>query len=507
MAWLTMVFTTYLFVFYFLPLVLVFYYALDGLSRQAGASDGRTCLVLNTLLVLASYIFYGWWNPWFIFLMLGITVVNYVCGRIIGLPGISRRLSFWVVTCAIVVSLGTLGFFKYFLFFEANLNQVLAWFGAGTVRVLAITLPIGISFYTFHALSYTIDVYRGTAPPVRSFIDFACYIALFPQLVAGPIIRYNTVADQLVSRSHTWEKFASGVTLFILGFAKKILLANPMGRVADAAFDAQSLSTPDAWFGALAYAFQIYFDFSGYSDMAIGLGRMIGFEFLKNFDSPYKAESITDFWRRWHISLSTFLRDYLYIPLGGNRKGPRRTYVNLILVMLLGGLWHGANWTFVAWGAYHGILLAFERFRGKRSAYRTMAAAGPRGGHVRPGADLMGPVSLGESARGHELPGGHDRAGEIRLRDAALAGLALYAGDAPDHGHRGRGRRLADPGARVEQGGHLAQGNPRASAVLRLAAGDVLAVVQPVPLLPVLGSLPCGWTVVRTSSWPLSSSP
>ena len=238
-------------------------------------------------------------------------------------------------------------------------------------RVLAIALPIGISFYTFHALSYTIDVYRGTAPPVRSFIDFACYIALFPQLVAGPIIRYNTVADQLVSRSHTWEKFASGVTLFILGFAKKILLANPMGRVADAAFDAQSLSAPDAWFGALAYAFQIYFDFSGYSDMAIGLGRMIGFEFLKNFDSPYQAESITDFWRRWHISLSTFLRDYLYIPLGGNRKGPRRTYVNLIVVMLLGGLWHGANWTFVAWGAYHGILLAFERFRGKRSALRS----------------------------------------------------------------------------------------------------------------------------------------
>jgi alginate O-acetyltransferase complex protein AlgI len=365
-----MVFTTYLFVFYFLPLVLLLYYALDGSSRRAGASDGRTCLVLNTLLVLASYIFYGWWDPRYIFLMLGVTAVNYVCGRIIGLKGISRRVSSCVVTFAIVVSLGTLGFFKYFVFIEANLNQVLAWFGAGTVRVLAITLPIGISFYTFHALSYTIDVYRGTAPPVRSFVDFACYIALFPQLVAGPIIRYNTVADQLVSRSHTWEKFASGVTLFILGFAKKILLANPMGQVADAAFGAQSLSAADAWFGALAYAFQIYFDFSGYSDMAIGLGRMIGFEFLKNFDSPYKAESITDFWRRWHISLSTFLRDYLYVPLGGNRKGPRRTYVNLIVVMLLGGLWHGANWTFVAWGAYHGTLLAFERFRGKRSAYQ-----------------------------------------------------------------------------------------------------------------------------------------
>ncbi len=368
LAWLTMVFTTYLFVFYFLPLVLVLYYALNGLSRQAGATDARTCLLLNTLLLLASYIFYGWWNPWFIFLMLGITVVNYACGRLIGLHGIGRRLRLCVVTIAIVVSLGTLGFFKYFGFFEANLNQVLAWFGSGTVRVLAITLPIGISFYTFHALSYTIDVYRGTAPPVRSFIDFACYIALFPQLVAGPIIRYNTVADQLVSRSHTWEKFGSGVTLFILGFAKKILLANPMGRIADAAFLAQSLSAPDAWFRALAYALQIYFDFSGYSDMAIGLGRMIGFEFLKNFDAPYKAESITDFWRRWHISLSTFLRDYLYIPLGGNRKGTLRTYVNLIIVMLLGGLWHGANWTFVVWGAYHGSLLAFERLLGKRSA-------------------------------------------------------------------------------------------------------------------------------------------
>jgi alginate O-acetyltransferase complex protein AlgI len=370
MAWLSMVFTTYLFVFYFLPLALVFYYALDGVYRLRGASDRRACLALNTLLVLASYIFYGWWDPWFVLLMLLITVVNYVCGRIIGLPAISPTLRFWVATCAVAVSMSTLGFFKYFQFFEQNLNQALAWFGAGTVRVLAITLPVGISFYTFHALSYTIDVYRGKAPPVRSFIDFACYIALFPQLVAGPIIRYNTVADQLVSRSHTWERFGSGVTLFCLGFAKKILLANPMGRVADAAFDAQSLSALDAWFGALAYAFQIYFDFSGYSDMAIGLGRMLGFEFLKNFDAPYKAESMTDFWRRWHISLSTFLRDYLYIPLGGNRKGPGRTYLNLILVMLLGGLWHGAKWTFVAWGAYHGVLLAFERLRGKRGAFQ-----------------------------------------------------------------------------------------------------------------------------------------
>src|SRR3954469_17642817 len=367
-----MVFTTYLFVFYFLPLVLLCYYALLASGRGLGATNGRTCLVLNAFLLLASYIFYGWWNPWFILLMLGITVMNYACVRLLGWRHAGPGLRYWAVTAAIAISLGTLGFFKYFGFFEENLNQVLAWLGADTVKVLAIVLPIGISFYTFHALSYSIDVYRGTAPPVRSFADFACYIALFPQLVAGPIIRYNTVSDQLVSRGHSWEKFSSGVALFILGFAKKILLANPMGRVADAAFDAQSLSTPDAWFGAVAYALQIYFDFSGYSDMAVGLGRMIGFEFMKNFDSPYHADSITDFWRRWHISLSTFLRDYLYIPLGGNRKGPIRTYVNLIVVMLLGGLWHGANWTFVAWGAYHGGLLAFERFQGKQSVYHRL---------------------------------------------------------------------------------------------------------------------------------------
>ncbi len=367
-----MVFTTYLFVFYFLPLVLLVYYSLLALGRGIGATAGGVSLTLNAFLLVVSYIFYGWWNPWFILLMLAVTVVNYLCGLVIGRPGADPRLRYWGVTTAIVLSLGTLGFFKYFMFLEINVNHLLSWLGADTVRVLEITLPMGISFYTFHALSYTVDVYRGTAPPVRSFVDFACYIALYPQLVAGPIIRYNTVADQLVSRSHTWERFSSGVALFVLGFAKKTLLANPMGRVADAAFNAQALATPDAWFGVLAYAFQIYFDFAGYSDMAVGLGRMIGFEFMKNFDAPYQADSITDFWRRWHISLSTFLRDYLYIPLGGNRKGPRRTYLNLIVVMLLGGLWHGASWTFVAWGAYHGVLLAYERYRGKRSLYERL---------------------------------------------------------------------------------------------------------------------------------------
>jgi alginate O-acetyltransferase complex protein AlgI len=218
-------------------------------------------------------------------------------------------------------------------------------------------------------------VYRGDAPPARSFFDFACFVALFPQLIAGPIVRYQTVAEQLVERSHTVERFSSGAALFMLGFAKKILLANLVGRAADAAFEAESLAMPDAWFGAAAYAFQIYFDFSAYSDMAIGLGRMIGFEFPRNFDSPYRSASITEFWRRWHLSLSTFLRDYLYIPLGGNRLGARRTYANLAIVMLLGGLGHGANWTFVAWGAFHGGLLAFERWRGKESVYGRLPGA------------------------------------------------------------------------------------------------------------------------------------
>ena len=281
-----------------------------------------------------------------------------------------RPLQRATLLLAVVFNLGALALFKYAVFLQDNLNQVLGWLGTTQFRTVQIVLPIGISFYIFQATSYTVDVYRGVAPAARSLADFACYVSMFPQLVAGPIVRYNTVARQLLARDHTWERFASGVALFVLGFAKKILLANPIGLAADAAFNARQLTPIDAWFGAAAYAFQIYFDFSGYSDMAVGLGRIFGFELPANFNSPYLAESITDFWRRWHISLSTFLRDYLYIPLGGNRKGPRRTYVNLMIVMLLGGLWHGANWTFVAWGAYHSVLLAAERLLGKRSMYQ-----------------------------------------------------------------------------------------------------------------------------------------
>ena len=224
-------------------------------------------------------------------------------------------------------------------------------------------------------MSYTWDVYRGRAAAVRGLVDFACYVSMFPQLVAGPIIRFSEVADQLQSRTHTVTKFARGVTFFAVGLAKKVLLANPCGKVADLAFEAGSLGTLDAWYGVTAYAFQIYFDFSGYSDMAICLGRMLGFVFPKNFDSPYHAQSITDFWRRWHISLSTWLRDYLYIPLGGNRRGPIRTYVNLAIVMLLGGLWHGASWNFLVWGGLHGACLAAERMRGRAAPWWRLPAA------------------------------------------------------------------------------------------------------------------------------------
>jgi alginate O-acetyltransferase complex protein AlgI len=233
---------------------------------------------------------------------------------------------------------------------------------------------MGISFYVFQSMSYCIDLYRGHAPPARSFVDFACFVSLYPQLVAGPIVRYGSIAHQLQHRTHTLEGFTMGVSRFCLGFAKKILLADGMGALADTVFKAGpgSVSTVAAWLGVFAYALQIYFDFSSYSDMAIGLGRMFGFRFVENFDSPYKSASITEFWRRWHISLSTFLRDYLYIPLGGNRKGPARTYLNLMTVMLLGGLWHGAQWTFVIWGGIHGLMLAFERFLGKESWYAVL---------------------------------------------------------------------------------------------------------------------------------------
>ncbi|MCY2954307.1 MAG: hypothetical protein NTU53_20430 [Planctomycetota bacterium] len=354
-----MVFTSHVFIFYFLPLVLLVYYNLPHRWR-------------NLFVTLISYIFYGWWKPWFVLLMFFSTVLDYFWARVIARKGATPAQRRSAVVACVVINLLLLGFFKYYMFSAEGLNLLLRLVGADTFRILRVTLPIGISFYTFHSLTYVIDVYRNEAKPAKSFSDYSAFVALFPDLVAGPIIRYHTLADQLACRQHTISRFSSGITIFILGFAKKILLANSMGQVADAVFSAAAPNTLDAWFGILAYAFQIYFDFCGYSDMAVGLGRMLGFEFLKNFDAPYLAESITDLWRRWHISLSTVLRDYLYIPLGGNKKGLTRTYINLAIVMLLGGLWHGAKWNFIAWGAYHGALLCYERWRAKKSLYNLL---------------------------------------------------------------------------------------------------------------------------------------
>jgi alginate O-acetyltransferase complex protein AlgI len=372
-----MVFSSQIFFFYFLPLTLAVYY---GLPRR-----GR-----HLALTVLSYVFYGWANPLFIVLLLASTLISYVCGlKIAGEPllpgagsadpqeseagGQSRRKR-WLAL-SVCASLAMLGFFKYFNFTMENYNLLLGWFGLSDLKIEAtirVTLPLGISFYTFQLMSYTIDVYRGQAKVLRNLIDFACYISLFSQLVAGPIIRFREIADQMAHRTHTMEKFARGVAFVSLGLAKKVLLANPCGKVADVVFDAGSRGVLDAWYGLAAYAFQIYFDFSAYSDMAIGLGLMLGFVFPKNFDSPYLSKSITEFWRRWHVSLSNWLREYLYVPLGGNRKGPVRTYINLILVMLLGGLWHGASWNFIIWGGIHGAMLVLERAQGKDAFYRRM---------------------------------------------------------------------------------------------------------------------------------------
>jgi alginate O-acetyltransferase complex protein AlgI len=358
------VFSSYLFLFYFLPISLLLYYAAPRRAQ-------------HLVLTILSYVFYGWTNPLFLTLMFVSTAIDYVAGLVMLRHPRPARAARAALVVSMICNLSLLGFFKYYNFSAQNLDALAAWLGLpapGLDAALRVTLPLGISFYTFQSMSYTIDVYRGDSAPIRSFIDFACFVSMFPQLVAGPIVRFSEIADQLQRRTHTATKFARGVAFFSLGLAKKVLLANPCGKIADLAFDAGSLGPLEAWYGVTAYAFQIYFDFSGYSDMAIGLGLMFGFVFAKNFDSPYKSRSMTEFWHRWHISLSTWLRDYLYVPLGGNRKGETRTYINLLIVMLLGGLWHGAAWNFVIWGGLHGALLALERRRGKAALYGGLPA-------------------------------------------------------------------------------------------------------------------------------------
>jgi alginate O-acetyltransferase complex protein AlgI len=352
-----MVFSSETFLFLFLPLFLALYYLTPFRFRSA-------------LILAGSYIFYGWWRFDFLALLFLTTLWTYGIGHLIAAHLGTRRARFW---CGVGVAgcLSVLGVFKYLNFFIDSLAALFGTTAAGLDIHWRLILPIGVSFYVFHCISYLVDLLRQDATPPKNFFDFAAFIALFPQLVAGPILRFKDLAHQFQHRTHSPQKFADGMAWFAVGLAKKVLIADSIAPVADLAFATADPSTPLAWVGAVAYMLQLYFDFSGYSDMAMGLGLMMGFHFRENFDTPYIAASITEFWRRWHISLSVWLRDYLYIPLGGNRLGERRTYINLMTVMVLGGLWHGANWTFVLWGVWHGGWLAVERALGWSMRART----------------------------------------------------------------------------------------------------------------------------------------
>ena len=357
-----MIFPSHIFLLVFLPAVLMGWYALRSLRLRL------------LFLTAASYLFYAWWDYRFTALMLGSTLLDFYCGRGIhrarrnaearGRDSADRVARRWLTT-SIAGNLAALGFFKYYDFFTSSLQSALETFGVGaSLPLLDVVLPVGISFYTFQSMSYSIDVYRGKCEPTDSFLRFSAFVSLFPQLVAGPIVRYTDIADQFTAierRQTSFERIADGIWLFVLGMAKKILIADSLAPVAALAFDAGTpVQFATAWVGAIAFTFQLYYDFSGYSDMARGLGMMLGFEFPINFNSPYKAASISEFWNRWHITLSSWLRDYLYIPLGGSRASKIRTARNLSITMFLGGLWHGAAWHFVAWGLYHGLLLAIH---------------------------------------------------------------------------------------------------------------------------------------------------
>lgn len=353
-----MVFSSISFLFVFLPLLLAVYFLLPARLRE-----GR-----NLVLLLFSLFFYGYGGPRFLLLMLLSIAVNYAGGLLAAPDRRRRRLWTGLVTA---VNLGLLGWFKYAGFLGANLNRI--WTG---LPVPEVALPIGISFFTFQGLSYVLDVYRGEAAAERNPLRVALYISLFPQLVAGPIVRYTTVADEIRNRRETLDAFTDGAVRFLFGLGKKMLLANQLGLLADQVYATRPefLTTALAWLGAAAYTGQVYFDFSGYSDMAIGLGRMFGFHFLENFNYPYLSQSVTEFWRRWHISLSTWFRDYLYIPLGGNRCAHWKHIRNILVVWALTGLWHGAAWNFLCWGLYFGLLLLGEKYGWGRILERAPAA-------------------------------------------------------------------------------------------------------------------------------------
>ncbi len=349
-----MVFSSATFLFYFLPAALALYFLTPPRFRNAAA-------------LIASLAFFAWGAPRFVFVLIATCFVDYHASRWLPagrLPDKRRKL---LLGAVVALDLGLLLYFKYANFFVAQAQHVLGWFGAPPVSWTAVVLPIGISFFTFQKISYLVDVYRGTAQVAHGAGRHLLYIAFYPQLIAGPIVRYHDVAMQIENRSETSGLFLDGMWRFCIGLAKKVLLANTFARLADLVFDTPPslMTSTQAWAGVLAYTFQLYYDFAGYSDMAIGLGRMLGFRFLENFDFPYASASIGEFWRRWHVSLGRFMMEYLYIPLGGNRHGQRRMVFNLWLVFLASGFWHGAAWTFVFWGIWHGTLISIEKILGR----------------------------------------------------------------------------------------------------------------------------------------------
>ena len=319
----------------------------------------------NAVLLFFSYIFYLYGAAGFLFILILSTCGDYLLGLLIDRVPKHRRL--WL-TFSLLLNLGLLAYFKYANFFVGELDSVLVKIGVSAIEWTEVILPIGISFFTFQKLSYVIDVYRRKTNALVNFIDFALYVAMFPQLIAGPIVRFSSISSQLKERRESWDLFYAGIMRFCWGMAKKVMIANSCGQIADTIFGLrlELLDTKISWLGAIAYTLQIYFDFSAYSDMAIGLGLLFGFRIPENFNRPYSAVTITDFWRRWHISLSRWFRDYLYISLGGNRRGTARTCINMAIVFILCGLWHGANWTFLFWGIYHGLFLILERITGIR---------------------------------------------------------------------------------------------------------------------------------------------
>jgi len=344
-----MVFSSVIFIFLFLPIILTLYF-LIGKRFQ------------NLLLLAASLLFYAWSENFFVLVMISSILINYMAGLLIEhFRGcLLSKISFYI---AVILNLGMLSIYKYSNFIVNNINYLLSLINIHPIHLDNVHLPIGISFFTFQTITYVADVYNKKADVQKNPVNIALYIALFPQLIAGPIVRYCDVAAQIVNRSIKQDDFVKGIERFIYGLGKKVLIANPLAVTADQIFslDINDLSTGTAWIGIVCYTFQIYFDFSGYSDMAIGLGRLFGFRFTENFNYPYASQSVQEFWRRWHISLSDFFRDYLYIPLGGDRCGTARTYFNLITVFFLCGLWHGASWNFVIWGMLHGLFLVIER--------------------------------------------------------------------------------------------------------------------------------------------------